>query len=83
MQRTQIYLPRTQLLALKEIARKQDTTTSDVIRLFLSAQLQSKKPKTVRKAETLQQAGKRIGALGIKGPKDLATNMDKYLYGNI
>jgi hypothetical protein len=83
MQRTQIYLPRTQLLALKEIARRKDATTSEVVRLLIGVALKSKNRKLSKKQESLQEAGKRIGVLGIKGPKDLAKNMDKYLYGSI
>ena len=83
MERTQIYLPRTQLLALKAIARKQDTTTSEVVRLFLDMQLQKKKKRITKKTEGLRQAAKRINALGHEAPQDLAKNMDRYLYGNV
>ncbi len=84
MQRTQIYLPKTQIARLKEIARKKDTTTSAVVRIFIQEAMAPKKKIRQRKtAQTLLQIEKRINAIGEKGPKDLAKNMDTYLYGSI
>ncbi|MEK7648437.1 MAG: ribbon-helix-helix protein, CopG family [Patescibacteria group bacterium] len=89
MQRTQIYLPRTQLLAVKEVARRQDTTTSEVIRKliqqYVQTNAQDKKRAKTNKSFFSQTKSviKKINRIGEKGPMDLAKNMDRYLYGDI
>jgi hypothetical protein len=84
MNRTQIYFPKSQLEALRRVAREKRITVSEVVREFTHKQLQDFAPQ--RKTEkngfdSLLQSAERISKMGVKGPKDLARNMDKYLYG--
>ena len=81
MERTQIYLPKSQIKKLKGLARKKKTTVSELVRDAVDIQYGIKIQIPQKKRETLLEFAKRINALGPKGPKDLATNMDKYLYG--
>ncbi len=41
------------------------------------------KPVLEKNRETLVQFAERIRKMGFRGPKDLASNMDKYLYGDM
>ena len=82
MNRTQIYLPKTQTDALRTLARRRRSTLSEVIRVILGEKLRGDgafSPSMPR--ETLLGAAKRINALGKKGPRDLASHVDRYLYG--
>jgi hypothetical protein len=81
MLRTQIYLPKSQKQALRRLAQKQNTTVSGVIRDVLQEKLNGRMHAKTRVPETLLEAAKRINQLGKKGPKDLASNLDRYLYG--
>ena len=82
MNRTQIYLPKTHAEVLRDLARERKVTMSEVIREILREKLRSgSAPYRRRPRETLLQAAKRINALGKKGPRDLASNIDRYLYG--
>lgn len=83
MNRTQIYLPQKQTNALKKEAAKRRVSMSFVIRDIIRERFEVPQPVVApkQKQETLLEAMKRIGRLGEKGPKDLATNMDAYLYG--
>lgn len=83
MNRTQLYLPKSQLDWLKKTARKKQTTASAVMReLVYEKQKSSGHLRIVAdRGESLYESAKRISKLGTKGPKDLAKNMDKYLYG--
>jgi len=77
MNRTQIYLTKTQIEALRQIAQKRNTSISEVIRSLIRERFK----KVPVKKEGLLSAARRINKFGIKGPRDLATNLDKYLYG--
>ena len=82
MERTQIYLPKNQLKSLRTVALETNTNVSAVIRMYISKQLHPNKelahsPKQI----SLVSASKKIGAIGSPGPKDLASNVDHYLYG--
>ena len=82
MNRTQIYLPKTQTDALRTLARRRRSTLSEVIRAILGERLRADNVFNRRAPrETLLDAAKRISALGKKGPRDLASNIDTYLYG--
>jgi len=82
MNRTQIYLPKTQIEALRKIARKKHTSVSDVVRIFIKEKVEKRRSfSDFRPRESLFEAAKRINKLGKKGPKDLASNLDAYLYG--
>lgn len=82
MNRTQIYLPKSQQLVLKKEAQKRGVTVSAVIRTIIQEKLlMTKAKKTLPIGESLLVASRRINKLGEKGPRDLAINLDKYLYG--
>lgn len=81
MTRTQIYLPKTQLDTLRTLARKEHTTVSDLTRRLLDLQLGMEKHHEQKKHESLTDAFRRISKIGKPGPKDLASNVDHYLYG--
>ena len=81
MERTQIYLPKSQIKKLKGLAQKRKTTVSELVRDAVDVQYGIKIQTPQKKRETLLEFAKRINSLGPKGPKDLATNMDEYLYG--
>lgn len=83
MHRTQIYLPAAQMVKLKEIAQCNDTTISQIIRVLLQQGLAPKKKQVHRKNTSLIEIARRVNATGEKGPRDLAKNMDRYLYGEI
>lgn len=84
MLRTQIYLPESQVRALRKVAAKDNTSVSEVIRKAVDQQVIKKgKPSNMRfknAGESLGFLAKEAERLKFKGPKDLATNMDKYLY---
>lgn len=81
MNRTQIYLPKQRIETLRREARRRKTTMSELIRQVLDAALDRAPVIKGREREKLLSAARRIGKLGRKGPKDLASQMDKYLYG--
>jgi len=84
MMRTQIYLPADQIRNLKKIALEENSSLSLVIRRIIGDKLQEKKPNLEKNncGKWLLSLGKRAEELKVKGPKDLATNLDKYLYGD-
>lgn len=83
MNRTQIYLPKTQADALHNLARKQRISVSEVIRMIVREKLA--KPRRfagTRRPETLIEAAERINKIaGKRAPRDLASRLDTYLYG--
>jgi hypothetical protein len=82
MNRTQIYLPKTQIEALRKIARRKHSSVSDVVRVFIKERVEKRQyVSDFSPRESLLDAAKRINKLGKKGPKDLASNLDAYLYG--
>jgi len=83
MNRTQIYLPKTQTDALRNLARKQRMSVSEVIRMILREKLaHMRRPMGTRRPETLIEAAERINKLdGKRAPRDLASRLDEYLYG--
>ncbi len=87
MRRTQIYFPEAQLNELKDLAAAQHVSLSEIIRRRLSDVTQTSgvqpqpKPKYRNSGEALMAMAKEAEARGVKGPRDLATNMDQYLYG--
>ena len=90
MTRTQIYLPQSQLQRLKRKAAKHSTSVSELIRQTLRAQEEVERrqsnateKRTKSAGESLLELADKLSKMGIKGPKDLSENMDKYLYGNI
>lgn len=83
MERTQIYFPKTQIKKLKELAYKKKTTVSGLVRDAVDFQyeLKIKIPQNRKREETLLEFAERIRKMGFSGPKDLASNLDEYLYG--
>lgn len=82
MERTQIYLTKSQIKKLRKTAQKKNATLSSMVREAINVQYGSQiriLPK--EKVESFSEFAKRIRRMGFKGPKDLATNLDKYLYG--
>ena len=82
MSRTQIYLEKSQLEALRKQAQKRHITVSAVIRDIIRENLAARRRHPLKiKHESLLEASDRIGKLGAPGPRDLASRMDDYLYG--
>jgi hypothetical protein len=90
MHRTQIYLPKTQLTKLRAEARKRDTSVSEVVRFCIQKEILGNKPKNTSKQkksssffEDTKEVRKELEKLENKGPKDLASRVDYYYYGQI
>lgn len=81
MQRTQIYLPKNQIDSLRKEAHRRKTAVSEVIREILAEKLEKRRLPAETSRERLIDAAKRINRLGLKAPRDLALNLDAYLYG--
>lgn len=82
MTRTQIYLPKTQLDVVRRIAVKERSTVSEVIRNILKERFKDgNRLASKGKVESLVEAADRISKMGFRGPKDLASRLDHYLYG--
>lgn len=82
MKRTQVYLPKNQIDELRKIARKKQTSVSDVIRVFIKERTGKTGPYLkFHPSEKLFDAAKRISKLSKGGAKDVASNLDAYLYG--
>lgn len=80
---TNIRLPRNQLRALKQEALQKEKSVGFLLRELVRTHTQSKIQKTHNKkdGETFFDVLTSMEKRGFKGPKDLAKNMDKYLYG--
>lgn len=76
MIRTQIYLPEELETEIRFRARKDKKSKAEVIRGALKKGLEDKR------ASNLGNELLRIANLGGRGPKDLSTNHDDYLYGD-
>lgn len=81
MERTQIYLAKSQIKKLRQLAQKKRTTLSGLVRDAVEVQYGVKKLINWKKEETLPEFAERIRKMGFKGPKDLASDLDEYLYG--
>lgn len=82
MLRTQIYLPESQVKALNKVAAQENISVSEAVRTAIEEKFIKRSPKDKKKnvGSWLLSLAKEAERRGIKGPKDLATNMDKYLY---
>jgi len=84
MLRTQIYLPESQINFLKEIAYQENVSLAEVIRGLVNDKLEEVK-KTSSKIRNsgswLLTLAERAKKLKVTGPKDLASRLDFYLYG--
>jgi predicted DNA-binding protein len=75
MIRTQIYIPEELHQAAKLIAKRKDRSLAKILRGFISQGIKEEKRKLKPKSLTS------LSKLNItKGPKDLSSNMDSYLY---
>ncbi|TSC71797.1 MAG: hypothetical protein G01um101470_497 [Parcubacteria group bacterium Gr01-1014_70] len=81
---TNIRLPKNQLRALKQEALQKEKSVGfllrELIRVHVQGGAQKVRPK-IKGRETFFDILKSIEKQGFKGPKDLAQNLDKYLYG--
>ena len=82
MLRTQIYLPERQLRILKKKAAEEDISVSELIRVKLEESLVRSDVQNLKKRENIGKWLNRVAKkVSFKGaPKDLAKNMDRYLY---
>lgn len=83
MRRTQIYLPEYQIHKLRATARRRQISISQLIRATLDRELiktPQKKEEKMNAGEWLLQMAKKFEKYKVSGPKDLAKDMDKYLY---
>ncbi|MEK9174546.1 MAG: ribbon-helix-helix domain-containing protein [Patescibacteria group bacterium] len=83
MKRTQIYLPKTQLDVFRKLAGEQKETVSEIIRALLRHALEKNLPlgQIYKKRPTPFDVLVEVKKLNESGPKDLAENLDRYLYG--
>ena len=79
MIKSQIYLEQQQVNFLRQVARQEKSTMSSIIRDLINEKIpngQMQKNSGQWVLELAQKAEK----MKVKGPSDLATNHDKYLY---
>lgn len=78
MIRTQVYLPKMLYSEVSLIAKREKKAKAQVIRESLQRGLKQAKTGTIGEAlQELVDLGKK---LNLRGPTDLSTNHDKYLY---
>ena len=82
MNRTQIYLPKRHIDKLRNEAKRRQISVSGVIRSILDEKL-DKRPVSAEQNffGGLLGLAERMNRIGKKAPRDLASNVDKYLYG--
>ena len=78
MIRAQVYLTEEQLQDIKLRAKRQHKAESVVIRELVSEGLRTTPP---ARQESTGDSLLRLAAIGGKGPTDLSTRIDDYLYG--
>ena len=79
MLRTQIYLPAEHLRILKKLALQEEVSLSEIIRRLIEEKLTKKEERNT--GSWLLTLADKAKKLKIKGPKDLASRVDFYLYG--
>lgn len=77
MIRTQIYLPEQLYLQIRLMARQQNLPAAKVIRKLMVNGIKKTKRETL--GEAMLNLAKHASS---KGPRDLSTRHDDYLYGN-
>ena len=75
MIRTQVYLPEGLYQEIQIIAKKEKRAAAEVVRELLKEGLEEKMKKT-----SIGKALLELAKIGVRGPKDLSINHDKYLY---
>jgi hypothetical protein len=78
MTRTHVYLTEEQAREIKLIAKRENKREAEVIRELLSVGL---KNSTSNAQESTGESLLRLAAIGGKGPADLSSRVDEYLYG--
>lgn len=66
---------------LHKVAQNEQTTASAIIRSFLAEKLDPRSKAAKKRSTSLTTFARRLRTLGRPGPKDLARNLDRYLYG--
>lgn len=78
MFRTQVYLPKPLYHRIGELARKTQKPKAQVIRELLEQGMEGRRQQTIGQAlQGLVQIGQEMK---VKGPADLSSNIDHYLY---
>ena len=80
MIRTQIYLKPIQLRFLKAVAQEEEITVSEVLRRMIEEKQKEKKQQRKNIGKWLLYLAKTAVKKKFAGPKDLAKNIDFYLY---
>lgn len=75
MDRTQVYLYKSQSQEIALIAKRHKKAKAEVIRDLIQRGIEANKNR-----ETIGQALQKLISLKVAGPADLSTNIDKYLY---
>jgi predicted DNA-binding protein len=75
MIRTQVYLPKDIYQDIRLTAKKEKKPAAKLIRELLENALENKKQQANAGKALLE-----LAKIGGKGPRDLSTNLDKYLY---
>jgi len=78
MIRTQVYLTVDQARDIKLKAKRENKREAEVIRELLS---EGMKKSTSKTQESTGESLLRLAAIGGKGPADLSSRVDDYLYG--
>lgn len=82
MIRTQIYLTEQQVKILKEHSFTNEETLSQIIRDLIEKEFfKPKQTKRQNIGDVLLEMADEAKKLNAKGPKDLSSNVDRYLYG--
>lgn len=76
MIRTQVYLPKPLYDNISSVAKKEQKAAAQIIRELLEEGV-TKKSRGANAGKALLNLSK----LGMRGPKDLSTNLDQYMYG--
>ena len=83
MIRTQVYLTEEQSQTIKRRSQQEQKPEAEIIRELLDNGLvASNTTKRKSTGETLIELATLGEKLGLKGPTDLSTNLDDYLYGD-
>jgi hypothetical protein len=78
MIRTQVYLTEDQALDIKLRAKRENKREAEIIRELLS---EGMKKAATQAQESTGESLLRLAAIGGKGPADLSSRIDDYLYG--
>jgi len=84
MIRTQVYLPQSQINYLKDLALTNKTSISEELRMALdeSKSIKKETKRKITETTSAQWLLKDFDKIKFEGPADLATSVDKYLYGD-